>query len=823
MKSWVIGILTISALGGLGWLGYSWAQRGSSPDISGPDWKNGPVNAEAVGLAEGRQDLRTTRAGTESAWGGQNSGGSASAGDRSTSDPFQKVRQTGAVENTGYETSSSTGGDNYGRYGGEPRRLQADSNAAPLAPDPTSRNRTGGADDIPTSNEVGLNNSQMAANDTAAETHRAGAQSPNALRYSEEGARQTSAVSPPAAAPDNTDDGHLYNQPTASSSRTGAGENYIGQGSAGTSNGTGFDRRSVATGQNNEPPASSALIRAIPNATGNTANLQQPDSSGYPATQPQPQDNMQNAMARNMASGSFPTRDAANNSMSARETAANSMYGNTATSNPFPASIPTTTPAVIDQAPSAVNVEGFGKPGEKKLEGAQTPCVTIEKIAPQEIQVGKPAKFQIIVRNTGPVTAESVEVTDPVPQGTQLISQPPKTSLTSRGEILWNVGELKPSEESKLEVDLMPIAEGEIGSVAKVQFRSSASVRTVATKPDLLMELNAAKQVMIGESVTVHLKLSNRGTGVASGVVLSSRVPPQFQHPAGSELEFEIGQLKPGDSRDIELVLRSVQAGATTVTLVAQGDAANLRAEQTMNIEVIAPGLKVELTGPGVRYLDKQAKYTVAVSNPGTAAARNLQLVTRLPQGMQFVEATESGHFDAATNSVMWGLDELPPRETGSVSLTVLAKEPGEQKLRSEVKAAGNLSETAEQVTMVEGVAAVSFTVVDVEDPVEVGGKVTYEIHVVNQGSKAASKLQVMAVLPQEIKPVSGEGPAKQGISGQQVIFEPLSRLAPKADVTYRVVGQCLAPGDCRIQVLLKTEEMEKPVTKEESTRVYKD
>ena len=70
---------------------------------------------------------------------------------------------------------------------------------------------------------------------------------------------------------------------------------------------------------------------------------------------------------------------------------------------------------------------------------------------------------------------------------------------------------------------------------------------------------------------------------------------------------------------------------------------------------------------------------------------------------------------------------------------------------------------------------------------------------------------------------MSGEGPAKQGISGQQVIFEPLSRLAPKADVTYRVVGQCLAPGDCRIQVLLKTEEMEKPVTKEESTRVYKD
>src|SRR6476661_4668123 len=104
MKSWVIGILTISALGGLGWLGYSWAQRGSSAEISGPDFSKGPVNSEAAGLVEGRQDLRTTRAGSDAAWGGQNSSGSASAGDRSTSDPFQRGRQTGAVENTGYET-----------------------------------------------------------------------------------------------------------------------------------------------------------------------------------------------------------------------------------------------------------------------------------------------------------------------------------------------------------------------------------------------------------------------------------------------------------------------------------------------------------------------------------------------------------------------------------------------------------------------------------------------------------------------------------------------------------------------------------------------
>ena len=231
----------------------------------------------------------------------------------------------------------------------------------------------------------------------------------------------------------------------------------------------------------------------------------------------------------------------------------------------------------------------------------------------------------------------------------------------------------------------------------------------------------------------------------------------------------------------------------------------------------------MQVAGPGLRYLDRQAKYTVSVSNPGTAAARDIVLTTRLPKGMQFVEATDSGRYDAATNSVMWALDELPPGQSGSVSLTTLAKDAGEQKLRGEVKAAGGLSESTEQTTMVEGVAAVLFTVADIDDPVEVGGNATYEIHVVNQGSKATNRLQIAVDFPPQIKPTSGDGPSHPTIDGQRMLFEPMSRLAPKADVTYKVVGQCLAPGDLRVQVLLKTDDMEKPVVKEESTRVYKD
>jgi len=113
--------------------------------------------------------------------------------------------------------------------------------------------------------------------------------------------------------------------------------------------------------------------------------------------------------------------------------------------------------------------------------------------------------------------------------------------------------------------------------------------------------------------------------------------------------------------------------------------------------------------------------------------------------------------------------------------------------------------------------------VVDVVDPIEVGGETTYEIRVLNQGSKAATSLQLAVQLPPQLQPLAAEGPARHTVAGNAVRFEPLARLAPKADTTYRVRAKGLQPGDLRTRVQLITDDMQSPVTKETSTRVYAD
>ena len=83
--------------------------------------------------------------------------------------------------------------------------------------------------------------------------------------------------------------------------------------------------------------------------------------------------------------------------------------------------------------------------------------------------------------------------------------------------------------------------------------------------------------MLIGEQVTLTITVSNPGTGVATNVVLDERIPPGLQHPAGGDLEYPVGDLKPGESRKLELPLLANRPGPVTNRLVARGDG-NLRA-----------------------------------------------------------------------------------------------------------------------------------------------------------------------------------------------------------------------------------------------------
>ncbi|MGA1617672.1 MAG: hypothetical protein ACO37F_04055, partial [Pirellulales bacterium] len=280
----------------------------------------------------------------------------------------------------------------------------------------------------------------------------------------------------------------------------------------------------------------------------------------------------------------------------------------TAGAAPFAAAPPLTTkPATVKQPASgdrsadgpgtpAGGATGQGRPGVPQLEGLQTPQLTIEKSGPRDLQVGKPARFEVTVRNVGAATAHDTVLKDSIPYGTSLIATLPPASPAGpgnpTGDLLWSIGELKPGQEARVAMELMPRLEGEIGSVASVSFRSDATVRSRVTKPALEITAEPPQKTLIGEAMTLELTLSNPGTGTATGVVVEGLLPEAVSHPAGREVEFDVGRLEPGTSRSIKLVLTTATPGVHEIRLAARADG-GIEVAQRLRAEITAPMLEL--------------------------------------------------------------------------------------------------------------------------------------------------------------------------------------------------------------------------------------
>ena len=478
-------------------------------------------------------------------------------------------------------------------------------------------------------------------------------------------------------------------------------------------------------------------------------------------------------------------------------------------------------PQGLTSTPGLANHPGTGRPGESLLEGAQSPSITIQKLAPEQIQVGKRCTFAIRIQNSGQRTAQNVQIRDEVPLGTELVGTAPRATV-SGSQIVWDMGTLSPGEERTVEMELLPKEEGELGSVARVTLSAQASAKSRCTRPELALRLTSKPQVHVGEQHVVQIEISNPGSGDATGVMLLETIPTGVSHEAGPALEFEVGTLKPGENRRMELLLTAEQAGQINNVMTARADA-SLQVEASCEFEVIAPKLQLSVAGPQRRYLERPATYRLSVDNPGTASAKDIQLVTHLPQGMQFVSANNMGEYDSSSHSVHWSLAELPASERGTVELVALPIESGTQTLQVSTKARHGLEDRTDKQVQVEGLSALMFEVVDIEGLIEIGGETTYEIRVQNQGSKAASNVQVIAVMPAGIRPTSGQGETRHSIQGERVIFAPLPQLAPKAETTFRIQAQGIRPGDQRVRIQISSDDLQQPITKEVSTRVYAD
>jgi uncharacterized repeat protein (TIGR01451 family) len=313
---------------------------------------------------------------------------------------------------------------------------------------------------------------------------------------------------------------------------------------------------------------------------------------------------------------------------------------------------------------------------------------------------------------------------------------------------------------------------------------------------------------------------SNPGTGPATSVLLKATFDQGLEHESRyNPVELALGTLGPGEEKGVTLTLVPRRLGQLTNRLTATADGGlSDQAQHTVNVQ--EPRLSLKLSGPAARYMDQPASWDIHVANSGEVPLTSVVVRDLLPAELAFQDASAGGRLEG--EQVVWSLGELQPREQKLLQLTTRCVRLSPRALiRVEATADPGQSMQDEAAIEIRGLPAFRLKVVDLDDPVEAGARTTYRIEVTNQGSLPGNQVEVIAVVPAQMRVINAVAPVRHRIEGQRVLFEPLDALEPKQTVNYSVEVQAQQAGDARFQVELRSATLSNPVIREESTTVF--
>ena len=451
----------------------------------------------------------------------------------------------------------------------------------------------------------------------------------------------------------------------------------------------------------------------------------------------------------------------------------------------------------------------------------RTSAIKLEKGMPKEVSLNQGFTYQMIVTNLTDIELESVEVSDQLNSNTKYASSSPKGTLTG-GSVNWNLGTLAAGESRTITVTGKAAAEGVIGSCATVTYNSQLCATAPVVQPLLKLVKTGTESAIQCDPITYNFVVSNPGTGAISGVKITDNLPDGIVGAGGAKsLNFNVGTLKPGESKNYTAKVSATRTGKFVNTATANADGGLTAKSGNVTTTITKPALAITKTSTKKMFVggSRTIKYTLTVTNTGNGVARDAKLVDMLPSGTTFVSASEGGRHSGG--NVTWLLGDMAPKAKRTFEVSVKPGAIGTYVNNATASAFCASDVSAKWETEVDGIPAILLEVVDLEDPNEVGSTVTYRIQVTNQGSAAGRNIVIKAIVPAQMEFISGTGPSSVSSAGSNVSFAPLGTLAAGKTATYTIKVRAKAAADVRFKVSMTSAQSSVPVEETESTYIY--
>ena len=448
-----------------------------------------------------------------------------------------------------------------------------------------------------------------------------------------------------------------------------------------------------------------------------------------------------------------------------------------------------------------------------------TPSVSVEWVKRSEINVGQECLCDLVVKNTGKISAREVVVEAFFPPSVRLTQATPQPSQAS-DHLEWSIAELAAGEERAIHITMIPSQRGDLATTANVRFTGTAASVFKVEEPLLKVVVQAPAEVSVGDPLVQSVTVTNPGTGVAQNVKIQVKTTAGLESVRADGVGMEIGSLSPGESRTIRMSFNATAGGDQVLGIIAVADSGLKQAAES-HVNVIAAALNVGIEGPALRYVGRDARFTVTVKNEGKAATNNVRVAHRIPNGFKFVKADKGGTFDANTSTVTWFVGHLEADQAAQLKLNLQASELGQFEHRITATSEHGLVAKAGTVTNVEGSAELVMEIQDLEDPVEVGQETAYEIRISNNGSKTAEKVGLTFELPSGLELVKVQSATEHLSKSGLILFNDLAELVPGKTALYRIHVRGKSEGNQRVRARLTSDSIDQELISEEVTKFY--
>ena len=453
------------------------------------------------------------------------------------------------------------------------------------------------------------------------------------------------------------------------------------------------------------------------------------------------------------------------------------------------------------------------------------PVLSVETHGPRKITVGKESAYEVKIINSGDVAAEDLIVFVNLPDWAEVIGTDASAGSTQIGPssqisppFQWKVGRLEAKSLEKMSLRIVPRQSRPFDLAVRWESKPTTSQTLIEVQePKLEMHLDGPREVFYGKKETYRLKMINTGTGNAEGVAVKF-VPVG----AGDNVQanYELGLLPAGEDKVIEVELTARQSGMLEIQVEAKGDA-GIHAELTEKVHVRRAGLEIGVEGPKLQFVGTTATYVVRLGNPGNAPAKNINFTATLPAGLKYLGGIDGARADSG-NKLHWTAESANPESVQTFAIKCVPNTTGVSRVEVAASAEDDLIASAFALTQIESAANLALEVKDPGGPVPVGEETAYEIRVRNRGTKDAEGVEVICYFSRGIEPIGADGGANR-IGPGQVVFMPITTLAPGAETVLKIRARAETPGNHIFRAEMHCKALGSRLVSEEATLYYQD